>query len=338
VAVDAIDVNVIHVKPAFARRWDNAQSSTARTPWPAQRLVFEPQTPLPTSFNQVTLHEQHSPTSKRPPVLEHRIDRRELRHVADRAVEPARSPRSVQRVARPLVRSAASRRFIQCLRGAAPGHDMDGSAAGPTLRHPTPVGGPALGHLAGLSGHGEGETTGSGCSLRRVANAFRCSKPGIGRPLDEFARASLLEPLGITGEEWSRMGRDSDAGDGLRMRPRDMAKIGQLVLASGRWDGRQIVSKGWIEASNASLTKATDDQDYGYLVERPCRCAPTDSPLDRCARSRRAIDPHRARARSRRRRDSGLLPGLQPAGIQGAVRRVQRCAAGCLTAPVTWIT
>jgi len=86
-----------------------------------------------------------------------------------------------------------------------------------------------------------------------------------GRPLDEFARASLLEPLGISGDEWSRLGRDSDAGGGLRMRPRDMAKIGQLVLAGGRWDGRQIVSKGWIDASTASLIKATDDQDYGYL-------------------------------------------------------------------------
>jgi len=72
-----------------------------------------------------------------------------------------------------------------------------------------------------------------------------------GRPLDEFARASLLEPLGISGEEWSRLGRDSDAGGGLRMRPRDMAKLGQLVLAGGRWDGRQIVSKGWIDASTA---------------------------------------------------------------------------------------
>jgi len=86
-----------------------------------------------------------------------------------------------------------------------------------------------------------------------------------GRPLDEFARASLLEPLGISGEEWSRLGRDSDAGGGLRMRPRDMAKIGQLVLAGGRWNGRQIVSNGWIDASTASLIKATDDQDYGYL-------------------------------------------------------------------------
>ena len=86
-----------------------------------------------------------------------------------------------------------------------------------------------------------------------------------GSPLDEFAQATLLEPIGVFGEEWSRMGRDSDAGGGLRMRPLDMVKIGQLVLAGGRWNGRQIVSKGWIGASTASLVKATDNQDYGYL-------------------------------------------------------------------------
>ena len=49
------------------------------------------------------------------------------------------------------------------------------------------------------------------------------------------------------------------------MRPRDMAKIGQLVLAGGRWNDRQIVSKAWIETSTASKIKATDDQSYGYL-------------------------------------------------------------------------
>lgn len=86
-----------------------------------------------------------------------------------------------------------------------------------------------------------------------------------GQPLDEFARANLLAPLGISGEQWSRLGRDTDAGGGLRMRPRDMAKIGQLVLAGGRWNDRQIVSKGWIDASTTPLIKATDDQEYGYL-------------------------------------------------------------------------
>jgi CubicO group peptidase (beta-lactamase class C family) len=86
-----------------------------------------------------------------------------------------------------------------------------------------------------------------------------------GRPLDEFARATLFEPLAISGAEWSLVRGDTDAGGGLRLRPRDMAKIGQLVLAKGRWNDRQIVSKGWIDASTAPLIKATDNQSYGYL-------------------------------------------------------------------------
>jgi CubicO group peptidase (beta-lactamase class C family) len=86
-----------------------------------------------------------------------------------------------------------------------------------------------------------------------------------GRPLDEFARATLLEPLGISGVEWGRIRGDTDAGGGLRLRPRDMAKIGQLVLAGGRWNDRQIVSKGWIEASTTRKIEATDGQSYGYL-------------------------------------------------------------------------
>jgi CubicO group peptidase (beta-lactamase class C family) len=65
--------------------------------------------------------------------------------------------------------------------------------------------------------------------------------------------------------EWSRIKGDSDAGGGLRLRPRDMAKIGQLVLEGGRWNDRQIVSKAWIEASTATKFKATDGQSYGYL-------------------------------------------------------------------------
>jgi CubicO group peptidase (beta-lactamase class C family) len=86
-----------------------------------------------------------------------------------------------------------------------------------------------------------------------------------GRPLDEFAQASLLKPLGITAAQWNRVRAETDAGGGLRLRPRDMAKIGQLVLTGGRWNDRQIVSKGWIEASTTRKLEATDDQSYGYL-------------------------------------------------------------------------
>jgi CubicO group peptidase (beta-lactamase class C family) len=87
----------------------------------------------------------------------------------------------------------------------------------------------------------------------------------VGRPLDEFARETLFEPLGITGFEWTRVKGDTDAGGGLRLRPRDMAKIGQLVLAGGRWNDRQIVSKAWIDASMTPRIGATSLFFYGYL-------------------------------------------------------------------------
>jgi CubicO group peptidase (beta-lactamase class C family) len=90
-------------------------------------------------------------------------------------------------------------------------------------------------------------------------------RKATGRPLDEFAREALFEPMGITSLEWIRVRGDTDAGGGLRLRPRDMAKIGQLVLSGGRWNDRQIVSKGWIETSTASKIEATGSQSYGYL-------------------------------------------------------------------------
>jgi CubicO group peptidase (beta-lactamase class C family) len=90
-------------------------------------------------------------------------------------------------------------------------------------------------------------------------------RKATGSTLDEFARANVFEPLGITKVEWVRVRGDTDAGGGLRLRPRDMAKIGQLVLSGGRWNERQIVSKAWIEASTAFKLKATDGLSYGYL-------------------------------------------------------------------------
>jgi CubicO group peptidase (beta-lactamase class C family) len=90
-------------------------------------------------------------------------------------------------------------------------------------------------------------------------------RKATGRHLDGFARETLFEPLGITGTAWDQYQGETDAGGGLRLRPRDMAKIGQLVLARGRWNDRQIVSKAWIETSTAEKIKATDHQTYGYL-------------------------------------------------------------------------
>jgi CubicO group peptidase (beta-lactamase class C family) len=52
----------------------------------------------------------------------------------------------------------------------------------------------------------------------------------------------LFSPLGITDVQW-RTDRTGEprAASGLRLRPRDLAKIGQLVLQRGQWGERQIV-------------------------------------------------------------------------------------------------
>jgi CubicO group peptidase (beta-lactamase class C family) len=71
-----------------------------------------------------------------------------------------------------------------------------------------------------------------------------------GKPLEAFARETLFEPLGISDLEWMKYGNGKVASAvGLRVRPRDAAKIGQLMLNRGAWGGRQIVSPEWIEQS-----------------------------------------------------------------------------------------
>ena len=72
-----------------------------------------------------------------------------------------------------------------------------------------------------------------------------------GKPLEAFAREALFEPLGITDCEWKNYPKNGKiaAAAGLRLRPRDAAKIGQLVLNRGTWNGQQIVSADWIEKS-----------------------------------------------------------------------------------------
>ncbi|MCK4749454.1 MAG: serine hydrolase, partial [Bacteroidales bacterium] len=84
---------------------------------------------------------------------------------------------------------------------------------------------------------------------------------------DEFAERYLFEPLGITDYDWEYSSEDGHRlMDGsLELRPRDMAKIGQLVLQSGVWDGVQVVSDTWLAESTDEHFIVDDDFSYGYL-------------------------------------------------------------------------
>ena len=105
-------------------------------------------------------------------------------------------------------------------------------------------------------------TYNSGSSLLLEAVIARAA----GADLAEFARESLLTPLGIADFDWTRNAATGmpEVG-GLRLRARDFARIGQLVLAGGSWNGRQVVSRRWIEESTAAQIGPADRLFYyGY--------------------------------------------------------------------------
>src|SRR5262249_21723839 len=90
-------------------------------------------------------------------------------------------------------------------------------------------------------------------------------RKATGKPLDELARTLLFEPLGITDVEWYKYaGGNPSAAAGLRLRPRDLAKIGQLILQRGAWNGKQVVSSSWIDASTAPSINGLQLYFYGY--------------------------------------------------------------------------
>ena len=85
-----------------------------------------------------------------------------------------------------------------------------------------------------------------------------------GMPADRFANQYLFGPLGISYYYWNHLQDGTvDTPGGLKMRPRDMAKLGLLVLNKGRFGSRQLVSAAWIGESTAGHT-SNSTYDYGY--------------------------------------------------------------------------
>ncbi|KQP37592.1 serine hydrolase [Pseudorhodoferax sp. Leaf274] len=96
---------------------------------------------------------------------------------------------------------------------------------------------------------------------------------GTGMPLLDYARARLFAPLGIDDVEWTPgLNGEAAAASGLRMRAPDLARVGQLLLDQGRWQGRSVVPADWIAASQTPRAAAFEGVQYGYhwyLARRP---------------------------------------------------------------------
>jgi CubicO group peptidase (beta-lactamase class C family) len=87
-----------------------------------------------------------------------------------------------------------------------------------------------------------------------------------GKRLDSYAREKLFGPLDITDLEWVDMPRSGEpaAASGLRLRPRDAAKLGVLLLADGAWNGRQVLPRGWAADSVRQRINGDGIYYYGY--------------------------------------------------------------------------
>ena len=109
-----------------------------------------------------------------------------------------------------------------------------------------------------------------------------------GQSVLDFATENLFEPLGMkvennllfeSKEEQLAFNQSTDisgwvidprgthaAGWGLTLTPMDMAKIGQLYLDGGMWEGKQIVSSKWVEDSTIEHSRwKKENLPYGYL-------------------------------------------------------------------------
>lgn len=88
-----------------------------------------------------------------------------------------------------------------------------------------------------------------------------------GRSTRSFANEHLFRPMSIRVGGWDRdpqgyyMG-----GNNLAMTPRDLLKIGQMMLDGGTWNGEQIVSREWVQDSFGSYTRSNfNPYNYGYM-------------------------------------------------------------------------
>ena len=74
----------------------------------------------------------------------------------------------------------------------------------------------------------------------------------IGKQVASYAQEVLFRPLGITAYEWAKGANGHALGfSGLRLRTRDMAKLGELALNTGHWSGAQVVPQGYVREAMA---------------------------------------------------------------------------------------
>ena len=99
--------------------------------------------------------------------------------------------------------------------------------------------------------------------LTHAASAFLTE--ATGEATHEYASERLFEPLGISATRWDHDTAGYDFGGAeVWMRPRDMARFGELYLRGGELDGERILDERWVNASKREHASASGGHTYGY--------------------------------------------------------------------------
>ncbi len=98
-----------------------------------------------------------------------------------------------------------------------------------------------------------------------------------GEKLADYLQPRFFAKLGIENPQWRASPEGVNlGGTGLNIKTADIARLGQLYLQKGQWNGEQILSAEWVEmatarqTSNGSNPQSDWEQGYGYQFWR-CR-------------------------------------------------------------------
>ena len=93
-------------------------------------------------------------------------------------------------------------------------------------------------------------------------------KAVCGENIAFFAEKNLFKPMAIENYEWLPLKKNMPAAaSGLRLRPRDLLKIGMLYMEDGKWKNKSIIDSDWIKQSlisQVSTLQTKNNGGYGY--------------------------------------------------------------------------
>lgn len=99
-----------------------------------------------------------------------------------------------------------------------------------------------------------------------VALLSQIIERATGIHFEQYVREKLFKPLGIETYIWEKENSSMvNAGYGLHLKARDLAKIGQFLLNNGVWNGKQLLAPDWIRRATSPQSRG-GDYGYGYLL------------------------------------------------------------------------